>query len=227
MKVLVACESSGVVRDAFIAKGHDAVSCDLLPCPKGGPHYCCDVLAVLDRGWDLMIAHPPCTYLTVSAAWAFADPDFEKYPGVGYHQQVEPGTLTGAARRKAREEALEFVKRLYDCDIPRVAIENPIGNISSLWRGPDQIIQPWMFGEDASKGTCLWLKGLPRLRATKIVRPRDVGGRPRWANQTDGGQNKLSPSDDRWQLRSMTYPGIAAAMAEQWSSSRIYSLIEG
>jgi hypothetical protein len=194
MRVLIACEFSGTVRDAFIALGHDAVSCDLLPTEKPGPHIQGDVLAVLEDGWDLMIAHPPCTHLSVSGARWFKD------------------------KQPEQAAALDFVRYLMACDIPRIAIENPVSIISSRIRKPDQIIQPWQFGHDASKKTCLWLKGLPILRPTKFISPRLVDGKNRWANQTDSGQNKLGPSANRWALRSMTYPGIADAMAAQWGA---------
>lgn len=192
MRVLVACEFSGIVRDAFVARGHDAMSCDLLPSETPGPHYEGDVRDVLGDGWDLMIAHPPCTYLAVS--------------GLHWNTRV-PG------RAEKTEEAIEFVRLLLSAPIPKIAVENPIGAISSRIRKPDQIIQPWQFGHDASKATCLWLKGLPRLVPTNVL----PGGKTaRRANQTPSGQNKLGPSPDRWKLRSVTYPGIAAAMAEQW-----------
>ena len=190
MRVLVACEYSGRVRDAFIARGHDAWSCDLLPTEQPGPHYQCDVFDIINDGWDLMIAHPPCTYLA----------------GSGLHwntKRPERAALT--------EQALDFVRTLLDSPIDRIALENPIGCISSRIRKPDQIIQPWQFGEDASKATCLWLKGLAPLEPTSIIR------KERYANQTASGQNKLlGPSPDRWKLRSATYHGIAAAMASQW-----------
>ena len=194
MKVLVACEFSGTVRDAFISMGHKATSCDLLPSDTPGPHYCGDVRDVIDIGWDLMIAHPPCTYLAVSGLhWNKRRPE----------------------RAKLTEEALDFVRLLLDAPIPRIALENPVGCISSRIRKPDQIIQPWQFGHDASKATCLWLKGLPLLQHTEVL----PGGRQaRRANQTASGQNKLPPSADRWKLRSLTYPGIAKAMAEQWGT---------
>lgn len=198
MKVLVACEYSGTVRDAFLAAGHDAMSCDLLPTDAPGPHYQGDVRDVLGDGWDLMVAHPPCTYLSVS----------------GMHW-----TRRGLRDPQLTEDALGFVRLLMDAPIPRIAIENPVSIISSRIRKPDQIIQPWQFGHDASKQTCLWLKGLPGLRPTQIVEPRVVNGRKRWGNQTDGGQNRLSPSPDRWKIRSATYSGIAAAMADQWRNA--------
>ena len=191
-KVLVACEYSGAVRDAFIAKGHEAWSCDLLPTDAPGPHIQGDVLPVLAQGWDLMIAHPPCTYLSVS----------------GMHWTTRDPQLT--------QDALDFVRALLAAPIPRIALENPVSVISSRIRKPDQIVQPWMFGHDASKKTCLWLKNLPPLQPTSVVEPRIVNGKPRWGNQTGSGQNKLPPSADRWKLRSVTYAGIASAMADQW-----------
>jgi hypothetical protein len=212
MKVLVACEFSGTVRDAFLVLGHDAMSCDLLPTEKPGPHYTGDVRDILNDGWDLMVAHPPCTYLTIAAEWAYSDGP--------YHQKVKPGTLVGEARREARREAVEFVELLLAADIKMIALENPIGCLSRKVRKPEQIIQPWMFGDDASKATCLWLKGLPRLKPTGRVEPRIVNGKPRWGNQSDGGQNRLPPTDDRWKLRSKTYPGIASEMASQWGQCR-------
>ena len=199
MKVLVACEYSGAVRDAFIRAGHEAVSCDLLPTDVAGPHYQGDVRDVLGDGWDLMVAHPPCTYLSVS----------------GMHW-----TRRGLRDPQLTEDALTFVRLLMDAPIARIAVENPVSVISSRIRKPDQIVQPWMFGHDASKKTCLWLKGLERLTPTNIVEPRIVNGRKRWGNQTDGGQNKLPPSADRWKIRSETYSGIAAAMATQWGGER-------
>ena len=196
MKILVACEFSGVVRDAFIARGHEAMSCDLIPTESPGPHYEGDVRDVLGNGWDLMIAHPPCTYLSSS----------------GMHW-----TRRGKRHQSLTDEAIDFVKILMKAPVKHMALENPVGVISTLIRKPDQIVQPWMFGHDASKATCLWLRNLPHLEPTGIVKPRMVNGKKRWANQTDSGQNKLSPSDDRWKKRSVTYPLIAKAMADQWS----------
>jgi hypothetical protein len=220
MRVLVGCECSGRVRDAFAALGHDAWSCDLLPSVNGGKHLQCDVLSVLGDGWDLAVFHPTCTYLTCSAEWAYKDPDFDRYPGVGYHQRVKPGTLVGQARRDARQQAVQFVARLAGCGIPRIAIENPIGVLARKLRPADQVIQPYQFGEDASKATGLWLQGLPTLRPTERVPGRFVtyNGKQveRWSNQTDSGQNRLTPSAERWAVRSVTYPGIAKAMASQW-----------
>ncbi len=195
LRVLVACEYSGTVRDAFRALGHHAVSCDLLPTDAPGPHHQGDVSEIIDAGWDLMVAHPPCTYLSVS----------------GMHW-----TTRGLRDPKLTEDALAFVQMLMDAPIPRIAVENPVSVISSRIRKPDQIVQPHEYGHDASKATCLWLKELPRLTPTARVEPRVINGRKRWGNQTDSGQNRLGPSDDRWKLRSATFPGIAAAMAAQW-----------
>jgi hypothetical protein len=198
MRVLVACEYSGRVRDAFIRAGHFAMSCDLLDTDAAGPHYKGDVRDVLQDGWwDLMVAHPPCTYLSVS----------------GMHW-----TARGLRDPQLTEDALDFVRLLLAAPVPKIALENPVSVISSRIRKPDQIIQPWQFGHDASKKTCLWLKNLQPLQPTSIVPPRMVAGRPRWGNQTDGGQNKLPPSDDRWKIRSETFEGIADAMANQWGS---------
>lgn len=168
-----------------------------------------DVFEAIDlMDWDMAIFFPDCTYLTCSAEWAYKDGP--------YHQKVKPGTLVGEQRKIARQQAASFFIALYNCNIPKVTIENPIGVMSSIFRKPDQVIQPYNFGDDASKATCLWLKDLPMLSHTGVVMPRIVNGRARWANQTDSGQNKLSPSDNRAELRSKTYPGIAAAMADQW-----------
>lgn len=189
MKVLIACEFSGIVRDAFIAKGHDAISCDLLPTERPGPHYQGNVLDILNDGFDLMVGHPPCTHLAVSGARYFKD------------------------KAKQQAEALEFVRQLMDANIPKICIENPVSVISSRIRKPDQIIQPWQFGCHESKKTCLWLKGLPLLKPTNIVSMPECG---HWNNTTASGQNKLAPSPDRWKIRSRTYQGFADAMAEQW-----------
>ena len=213
MRVLVACEYSGRVRDAFRSRGHDAMSCDLLPTDVDGPHNRGDIMDVLHDGWDLMIAHPPCTYLTIAAEWAYKDEQKKK---------IKPGTLVGQARREAREEAIKFVIALANAPIERIAIENPVGVLSSRWREPDQFIQPYEYGEDASKKTCLWLKNLPKLTPTGVFPQRlapSADGRSysfRWGNQTDSGQNREPPSDDRWKVRSTTWQGWADAMAEQW-----------
>lgn len=182
MKVLVACEYSGRVRDAFIALGHDAMSCDLLESDSPGPHYTGDVFDLDLSKFDLMIAHPPCTHLAVSGARHFPE-----------------------KRADGRQQAaLEFVRRLMDAPIPRIAVENPVSIISTKIRRPDQIIQPWQFGHGETKATCLWLKGLPLLIPTDIVDGRS------------DRIHKMPPSPDRWKLRSTTYQGIADAMAIQW-----------
>jgi len=193
LRVLVACEFSGIVRQAFRDKGHDAWSCDLLPAEDNSPyHYQCDVFPIMGSLWDLMIAHPPCTYLSVS--------------GLHWNKRI-PG------REQETEKALEFVQKLMDTNIPKICIENPISCISTRIRKPDQIVQPYMFGHPESKKTCLWLKGLPPLEPTNILPLPESG---RWENQTPSGQNKLGPSPDRWKERSRTYLGLARAMAAQW-----------
>lgn len=201
IRVLVACEFSGVVRRAFRDRGHDAWSCDLLPAEDGSPfHFHGDVLSHLGDGWDLMIAHPPCTYLTLA--------------GLHWNYRI-PG------RSEKTAEALDFVRALLDSPVPHIALENPVGAISKHIRKPDQYIQPWQFGHDASKKTGLWLKNLPELVPTEILTPIrfQANGSPRWANQTPTGQNKLGPSPNRWKLRSITYAGIADAMADQWGAT--------
>lgn len=193
MRVLVGCEYSGRVRQAFRNLGHDAFSCDLLQSEDESPfHIQGDVLTLLADGWDLAIFHPPCTYLAVS----------------GMHW-----TARGLRDPKLTEDALDFVRQLMEAPVKRIAIENPVSVISSRIRKPDQIIQPWWFGHDASKKTCLWLKNLAPLTPTDML-PGDA--KTRRGNQTASGQNKLPPSPDRWKERSRTYQGIADAMAEQW-----------
>lgn len=218
-KVLIGYSACPLTRKAFEAQGHDVWTCDLLPSRDGSKnHLQGDIWQVaLNQVWDFAVLHPMCTYLTCSAAWAFNDPDFDKYPDCGYHQRVSPETLTGELRREAREEALVNFRRLLDLTFP-VAIENPGASfVSKSIRRPSQTIQPYQFGDDASKATGLWLSdGVPLLKPTSSVEPRIVNGRPRWANQTDSGQNRLSPSENRWLERSATYPGIAAAMGDQW-----------
>lgn len=212
MRVLIACAFTGIERDEFLKRGHDAWSCDFQPCETRGPHYQGDVRDILYDGWDMLIAHPDCTYLTNSAAWAFGDGP--------YHQRVKPETLVGAARRAAREEALDFVRLLLDAPIEKKCLENPVGAIGTRIRPASQFIQPYEYGHDASKITGLWLENLPLLKPTKRIQGRIVvhNGKPveRWANQTDSGQNKLTPSADRWKDRSRTYQGWAEAMADQW-----------
>ena len=192
MRVLMACESSGTVRDAFLSLGHDAWSCDLLPTDIPGPHFQGDVRdhLVNPEDWDLVIAHPPCTDICVSGARYFK-------------QKREDGR-----QQRAVDFFMMFTK--LSC---KWAIENPIGVMSTFYRKPDQIIQPFQFGHPESKQTCLWLSGLPVLTSTNIL-SLPVSGR--WQNQTPSGQNKLGPSPDRWKIRSQTYKGIAEAMALQW-----------
>lgn len=185
MRVLVACEYSGRVRDAFIALGHEAMSCDLLPTDAPGPHYQGDVRDVLDYPWDLMIAHPPCTDLSVSGARHF-----------------EAKRLDGR-----QQSSVSFFMMLAKADIPRIAIENQVCVMSSLWRKPDQVIHPWQYGHGETKATCLWLKRLPVLKPTDVVDGREAR------------IHMLPPSADRWKIRSATYPGIASAMASQWGNA--------
>jgi site-specific DNA-cytosine methylase len=192
MRVLLACEYSGAARDAFRAMGHFAMSCDLLPTDVPGPHHEGSVLDILDEDWDMMIAFPPCTHLAVSGARWFA-----------------------AKRADGRQQqGIDFFMELANANIPKIAIENPVGIMSTQWRKPDQIIQPWQFGHEATKTTCLWLKGLPQLTPTNIVgkgeRHITKSGRslPKWYN--------LPPSEDRWKVRSKTFQGIADAMSQQW-----------
>ncbi|WP_209316217.1 hypothetical protein [Haematospirillum sp. 15-248] len=185
MRVLIGCEFSGTVRDAFRAAGHEAMSCDLLETETPGPHYKGDVRDVLDYPWDLAVFHPPCTDLAVSGARHFE-----------------------AKRQDGRQQAaVSFVRLLARSEIPRIAIENPISVLSSIWRKPDQIIHPWQFGHGETKATCLWLKGLPLLHPTHVVEGRHAR------------IHNMPPTPDRWKLRSRTYPGIAEAMAAQWGSS--------
>ena len=202
MKILVACEFSGVVRREFEWRGHDVWSCDLLPSLDNSPkHIVGDVLDILDQNWDMMIAHPPCKFLAVS--------------GIHWNKRRPE-------RAEKTAEGLAFVKRLLGSPIPKKALENPVSIISTHIRKPDQIIQPYEFGEDAAKRTCLWLENLPKLELGTRFPGRwvewPVGSgilKERWDNQTDSGQNALAPSQDRWKDRSITYLGIAEAMAEQ------------
>lgn len=182
MKILVACEFSGIVRQAFSERGHDAWSCDLLPTERPGQHIQGDVLEHLGNGWDMMIAHPPCTHLAVSGARWFET------------KQVE------------QRKAIWFFLELANARIPRIAIENPIGIMSTHWRKPDQIIQPWQFGHGETKATCLWLKNLPPLKPTNIVEGRH------------GRVWREPPRPERWKNRSRTYEGVAQAMSQQWGT---------
>lgn len=195
MKVLIACEFSGVVREAFRRKGHDAWSCDISASLKPSEfHIHGDVTPILQEPWDLVIAHPPCTYLAVS------------------------GARWWLGREREQLEAAGFFMACYNANANKVCVENPVGFMSTNFRKPDQYIQPWQFGHSASKKTGLWLRGLPLLKETDRVYGRIVDGKERWDNQTDSGQNNLGPGVDRKKLRSVTYSGIASAMAEQWGS---------
>lgn len=191
MKVLVACEFSGRVRDAFTARGHYAVSCDLLPSETPGKHRQRDVREVLEDGWDMMLAFPPCTYLARS--------------GLHWNTRV-PG------RAQLTEDALDFVRTLMAASIEKICIENPYGRIGTAIRPPDQVIQPWQFGHRESKATCLWLKNLPLLQSTDLI----VLDTASWDNAYANGQHRRAVKKSRAQDASRTYPGIAAAMAEQW-----------
>lgn len=220
MRILIACEFSGIVREAFRKKGHLAISCDLLPTEIPGKHYQGDLKDIINMGWDMMIAHPPCTYLASS--------------GLHWNNKV-PG------RAQKTEEALDLIRFLLEADIEKIALENPTGRISTAIRRPDQEIQPYFFGEDASKLTGLWLKNLPPLEPTKFIngtlyccgQELDEGlgkygcpdccgdniAKRRWGNQTPRGQDKANnnrSTNDRWKIRSRTFQGIANAMAEQW-----------
>lgn len=194
MKVLIACEYSGIVRDAFTSKGHDAWSCDILPTESPGNHFQGDVLEHLDKGWDLMIAHPPCTHLAVSGARWFTE-------------GKKPWSL--------QEDALDFVRKLLDAPIDKIALENPVSVISTKIRKPNQIIQPFEYGHDVTKRTCLWLKNLPNLKPTKIVKPDIVLVNGKKMSRMHYESFKL-PSKERSKVRSKFYTGIAEAMADQW-----------
>lgn len=210
MRILVACEESQTITKELRSRGHMAFSCDLQECSGGHPewHFKRDVFEIINLGWDMMIAHPPCTYLSVSGLhWNKRNPE----------------------RAQKTEDALKFVQKLMDADIPKIAIENPVSCISSRIRKPDQIIQPYQFGDDASKKTCLWLKGLKPLEHTDYIKPRIVEGKERWGNQRDDGQNFILDkkgvilgwnNEEIKKARSKTFPGIAKAIAEQWCSEQ-------
>jgi len=212
MKILVACEESQAITKEFRALGHEAYSCDILPCTGGHPewHLQGDVFGFIDQGWDLMVAHPPCTYLSVSGARHLYNKDGSK----------------NLERYKNQREALDFVEKLMSCNIPRIAIENPVSVISSQIRKPDQIVQPWMFGDSASKSTCLWLKNLPKLVATNVV---DKGEFKEWIDKKSGKMKRQATwyydalinaktPEERRSLRSKTFKGIAQAIASQWGN---------
>ncbi len=201
MNVLIACEFSGTVRDAFTARGHYAMSCDLLPTESPGPHYQGDVRDLLGEPWDLLIAHPPCTYLTNAGV--------RHLHSVPSKNGVLP-KIHGAERWERMREGAALVRDLLQSSIARIGVENPVPHryaVAEIGRKYDQIIQPWQFGHGETKATCLWLKGLPLLVPTNIVEGREAR------------IHKMPPSADRWKLRSLTYPGIAAAMADQWGAA--------
>jgi hypothetical protein len=195
MKVLIACEFSGIVRDAFIARGHDAMSCDLEPTERPGPHYQGDVFDCLYEPWDLIIAHPPCTYLSNSGVRWLKD---------------------NLNRQQKRNDAVRFVKSLYSVPCERIAIENPIGHLSTAWMKPTQIIQPFHHGHPEWKSTCLWLRNLTKLEQSNPVDPDQTRGGGKKPGRISSRLHRLPPGPDRWRERSRTYPGIAAAMADQW-----------
>lgn len=206
MKVGIFGETSQIICNEFLLLGQDAWSIDLLDTfGDKSRHIKGNMFDHLNEGWDLGIFHPDCTFLTVSNT--YIKRGCSKY------------TPTQAVEYRAK--AFEDFMAIVNCKIPKMAIENPIGIMSTYWRKPDQIIQPYQFGDNASKATCLWLINLPLLKPTEYIKPRIVNGKKRWRNQTDSGQNKLPPSPDRWQLRSKTYTGIAKAMAEQWTKQEI------
>ena len=214
MKVLVACESSGIVRNAFRNKGHEAWSCDLLPADDDSEfHIKGDVLDYLEGEWDLIIAHPPCTYLCSSGIHWLT----ERKKKTKIEQQKEKERVK--KRNIDMDNAKDFFMRFTKLKC-KWCIENPIGIMSTIFKKPTQYIQPYNFGHNASKKTCLWLNKLSKINKTKYINPRKVVYKNkimnRWANQTDSGQNKLPPSHDRWKIRSKTYEGIAIAMATQW-----------
>lgn len=191
MLILVACEESQAVTIELRKRGHEAYSCDVLPCTGGHPewHLQEDVLPLLNEDWDMLIAFPPCDHLAISGARWFKE------------KQADG----------RQDRGIDFFMQFVEANCPKIAIENPIGIMSTIYRQPDQIIQPWQFGHPESKATCLWLKGLPLLQPTNVLTRKG-----RWDNQTPSGQNRLGPSKNRSMLRSKTYPGIARAMAEQW-----------
>jgi hypothetical protein len=198
VKVLIACEYSGTVRDAFRAAGHDAMSCDLLPTDVPGPHYQGDVQEILRDGWDLMIAHPPCTYLCGMGIW-------------WNHKRPERWSETYAAR--------DFVELLWSAPIDQIAIENPIGWLNKNWRKPQQVINPWQFGHEANKPTCLWLKNLPLLAPTKIVGKGEFYTKANGQRMSKWSHKESGTRDARWKIAATTFPGIAAAMAAQWGDA--------
>ena len=201
MRILIACEFSGTVRDAFASRGHDVWSCDLEPTDKPGNHHQGSVFDILNNDWDMMIAHPPCTYLTVTGNKWFKPEYKDRFP----------------TREQDRKDAIEFFMALMNANIPKIAVENPIGIMSTTFRKPDQIIQPWQFGHEASKSTCLWLRGLPLLQHTNVV------GKGEFVTYKSGKRTAKWYADaachdakTRAKIRNTTFQGIADAMAQQW-----------
>lgn len=236
MKIFIGMETSGQLRRRLVALGHDVVSCDMLPAddaPTQGIHIIGDVLETLDKLWgtgwwpDSAMFHPTCTYFTNSAEWAYKDPDFDRYPGVGYHQRLKPGTLFGAERRAARERDADYVRQLRALKIRKILFENPVGYLSRVLGTPSQILQPYEHGDDASKKTAVWryVDGeLTKGKFAALDPAKRVPGRmvldtnlgrivERWSNQTNQGQSNVTPSDGRWKHRSETFPGIADVLA--------------
>jgi hypothetical protein len=232
IKILVACEESQAVTREFRRLGHEAYSCDLLPCSGGHPewHFNCDVLRVIGDGggtlqngrkvsgrrkWDMMVAHPPCTYLAVSGAQWYYHPEDRELPV--HLRRPHPKYPTRSADR---EDALAFFMALANAPVERIAVENPIGIVSSHWRKPDQVVHPWMFGDEASKATCLWLKNLPPLAPTRIVGKgerilfKSGKSQPKWYSDAFV---KAKSHEERRTMRSKTFEGMARAMAEQWT----------
>ena len=221
-KILIACEESQTTTKAFRKLGHKAFSCDLLPCSGGHPewHFQCNVFEIINQGWDLMVAHPPCTFLASSGAQWLSDPKDKHLP----FEERRPHPKY-PNRRKDMLDSVEFVKALYNADIKHIAIENPVGLLSSRWRKPDQIVQPYMFGDEATKTTCLWLKNLPLLVPTNIVgkgeRTVFASGKshPKWYADA---LKKAKTKEERQTLRSKTFEGMAQAFAKQWGRSLNY-----
>ena len=204
MKILIACEFSGTVREAFAAKGHDAWSCDIEPTDIPGNHYQGDVKEILKKGWDMMIAHPPCTYLTVTGNKWFKPEYKDRFP----------------TRQQDRKDAIKFFMMLAEAPIDKIVIENPIGIMSTTYKKPNQIIHPWQFGHEASKSTCLWIKGLPNLEPTNIVGKGEFVTYKSGKRMTKWYADAASkPPKERAKIRNTTFTGIAQAMANQWGGN--------
>jgi len=218
LRVLIACEESQATTKAFRKLGHEAFSCDLLPCSGGHPewHFQCDIFEVINQGWDLMVAHPPCTFLTGSGVQWLSNPEDKDLP---FEERRSHPKYPN--RRQDMLDSVEFVKALYNAPIKNIAIENPVGLLSSRWRKPNQIVQPYMFGDEATKTTCLWLKNLPLLLPTNVVgrgeRTFFASGKshPQW--YADALRNAKTKAE-RQTLRSKTFEGMAMAFAEQWGA---------